>query len=134
MAVDDLPEIDPEAMARAEAALTNLSSSYLEWVAADLRALTERFALLEIQPEARAEHLRALFTIVHDMKGQATTFGYPLVTRIGSALCRLIESEGDVTVAVIGAHVDALTKVVNQRLRDDGGDDGRRLLESLGLE
>jgi len=131
MAADDLPDIDPEALARAEAALARLSSSYLSWAEADIRALTDCFA--RVEADRGTAPLAELFAIAHDMKGQAGTFGYPLVTRIGQALCRLIEQDPTATLR-IGAHVAALTRVVDERLEGEGGETGRSLLMALGIE
>jgi len=130
MAIDDLPALDPAALASAEAAVARLGAAYLTWADADIRALTACFARLDdaSSPDAMAD----LFAIAHNMKGQGTTFGYPLVTRIAQALCRLIEQAPD-AVAAIGAHVAALARVVGERLEGDGGEAGRSLLEDLGL-
>jgi len=130
MATDELPDLDPAALANAEAAVARLAAAYLSWAEADIRALTACFARLEAasSPDTLAE----LFAVAHDMKGQGATFGYPLVTRIAQALCRRIEQDPD-AVAAIGAHVAALARVVGDRLMDDGGEVGRRLLEDLGL-
>ena len=131
MAANPPPDIDPEALARAEAALEGLSSRYLSWAEADIRALTECFARIEAR--SGTAPLAELFAIAHDIKGQAATFGYPLLTRIGQALCRLIERDPAAT-AEIGAHVAAMAQVVRGRLEGDGGAAGRRLLAELGVE
>jgi HPt (histidine-containing phosphotransfer) domain-containing protein len=124
------PDIDTEVLARAEAALAHLSASYLSWAEADIRSLTACYARLEA--ESGDAPLADLFAIAHDMKGQAATLGYPLLTRIGHALCRQIESAPE-AVAVIGAHVAALARVVDERMEGDGGEAGRSLLAELGI-
>lgn len=128
----ELPEISPEALARAEAALAELGGRYLEWAAADAARL--RGCLDEAQAPGSdlALLLSRLFTISHDMKGQAATFGYPLVGELGNRLCRLIEDAGAVpapdTLPRAARLVDAIARVVAERLEGDGGDVGRRLL------
>ena len=130
MAAADLPDLDPADLANAEAALARLANSYVTWAEGDVRKLTECFARLEA--EGGADPLATLFAVAHDMKGQGATFGYPLLTRIGQALCRLIEHEPD-SIAAIGAHVAALARVVGERMTGDGGEAGQSLLTRLGL-
>lgn len=120
---DDLLGLDPEALARAEAALNSLSSHYLSWAEADLASL--RAALAE-GSNAR------LFTIAHDMKGQAATFGYPLVTTIGERLCRYLDAHPeDADPAQLAVLVGAIAQVLTQRLEGDGGAAGLSLLAQL---
>jgi len=124
---DDIPDIDPAALARAEAALAALSERYLAWAGADVARLV---AGLDGLRAGDGGSLAEVFAIAHDIKGQAATFGYPLVTAIANRLCRLIEA-GPADITAIAAHVDAIAAAVAQRLGGDGGDEGRRLLRRL---
>lgn len=99
---DLLPELSPEALARAEAALAALSGDFRAWVEADLARL--RAALDPFQP-AR------LFAIAHDIKGQAGTFGYPVATELANRLCRLIEA-GRLEPIHAAALVEALAEAL----------------------
>ncbi len=125
------PDIDPAALARAEAAVAGLSERYLSWAAADLVRLEDCLAPMLSRPEEWSERLGPLFAIVHDMKGQGATFDYPLVSELGRRLCRLLESSPDPTakdrerVAGLAA---AMGRVIRERLAGDGGEEGRRLL------
>jgi hypothetical protein len=89
----DFPELSPEVLARAEAALAGLADRYLEWATADATRLCACLGEAMAPGADLAVLLPRLFTISHDMKGQATTFGYPLVSELGDQLCRLIEAE-----------------------------------------
>ncbi|MBC7952030.1 MAG: Hpt domain-containing protein [Rhodospirillaceae bacterium] len=127
---DDLLGLDPEALARAEAALNSLSSRYLSWAEADLASLRAALAELSTDPS----WLARLFTIAHDMKGQAATFGYPLVTTIGERLCRFIDTHPTpdaADLAKLTAMVDAIAQVLTNRLEGDGGAAGRDVLTGL---
>ncbi len=117
-----LPDLDPATLARAEAALAALSDTYLTWADGDLTRL--RAALSPFQPDL-------LFAVAHDMKGQAGTFGFPLVTELANRLCRLLEQQ-PTDVAGATLLVDLVTEVLRRRLSGDGGEDGRRLLARLG--
>ena len=132
MSIDHLPAIDPQALARAEAALDELAGAFLTWADADMAALRVGFASLSREPDQRTEHLRTLATIAHDMKGVAATFGYPLVGRISQELYRLID-DGAVSLPRIGDLIEAMASVLADRLEDDGGEAGRRLINRLGL-
>lgn len=130
----DNPGIAPDALARAEAALTRLSDDYLAWAEADANAMRGCLAEIQSHPTDLADALWRLFRIAHDMKGQATTFGYPLVTEIGTRLCRLIEAAPDPGpdhLHAIALHVAAMAEVVEGRLSGDGGEAGRLVLACL---
>ncbi|MBI2241599.1 MAG: Hpt domain-containing protein [Magnetospirillum gryphiswaldense] len=71
--------LDPVALARAEAALHNLAAEYPHRLEVDL---TRADACL-----AAPADIDRLYTILHDIKGQAGTFGYPLVGAIAQRLC-----------------------------------------------
>jgi len=127
----DPPDIDPTALARAEAALADLSHRYLVWATADLARLDDCLAHMLSHPGDWSEGLGRLFAIVHDMKGQGATFGYPLISDLGGRLCRLLEVRPDPTAENkrrISAMAAAMGRVIRDRLAGDGGEDGRRLL------
>lgn len=129
---DDLP--DPDALARAEAALSRLSDDYLSWAEADCAMLRTCVTEIHAHPSEATDGLWRMFRVAHDMKGQAATFGYPLVTEIALRLCRRIEATPEpdpAALAVIARHVDALAEVVAGRLAGDGGESGREILGRL---
>ena len=129
--MDHIPVLDPAALARAEAALANLSDRYLEWAEADLIRLEANLQDIFDRPKDRPELLERLFGIAHDMKGQGGTFGYPLVSHLGNRLCRLVEATSTPSpeeLERISRLVGAMGTVVRNRLAGDGGDEGRRLL------
>lgn len=120
---DALPDgLDCEALARAEAALANLSQDYPRWLRADLAA-----ARACLTPSMDSDRL---YTILHDIKGQATTFGYPLISRISQHLCQMLNGETP-SPDHITALLDAMESVVDHGLTGDGGERGRELLARL---
>lgn len=56
---------------------------------------------------------KQIFLIVHDTKGQGLTFGYPLITRVGSSLCDFIrhvtQPLTEEQLLVVGLHLEALS-------------------------
>jgi chemotaxis protein histidine kinase CheA len=116
--------------------LERMRERYLVWATADLaalRALVEQAGRLGAPERGPAAH--DIFRRAHDIKGQGGSFNYPLMTRIGGALCRLLKERpelDDDALAVVLAHVEAMETVVVRRLEGDGGEVGTALLAGLG--
>jgi len=123
---------DPAAIAQAEAAVAALAADYRNWVRADLAQLQEAWEKASAGTEGRRTHLDAMFTTAHNIKGQAGTFGYPLVGRIAGSLCaylRRAESAADLNI--LAAHVEALRAILANGVSGDGGPLGREIAEGL---
>ncbi len=121
----DDPPIDPAALARAEAALAALGQDYLTWARADVAAL---------QGAVAARDWDGLHRVAHNAKGQAATFGYPLVTILAGRLCTLVVTHPQADLArwrQAEALVDGIARVVVAQLTGDGGEVGARLLAEL---
>ena len=120
-------------LARAEAALAELEASYPERLRADVAAIEAAARRLDEDPGPAA--CDALYDLVHDLKGQAGTFGYPLITEIGDHLCHYLRRCREAGAApegtVVRLHVRALAAVAGEDLRGDGGETGRRLCAGL---
>ena len=130
----DPGDLDPAALARAEAALAALSDRYLEWAEADLARMEACLSDILSHPEQQDQRLPQLFSIVHDMKGQGETFGYPLVSLLGNALCRLLESSpphGSAGMERVVVLASAMGRVIRERISGDGGEEGPRLTALL---
>ncbi|MEX0696854.1 MAG: Hpt domain-containing protein [Dongiaceae bacterium] len=128
--------IDPERLiAEAEAALATLNEDYETWVGADLSRLETAFRDAQGDPDRRRELLRQAHGIAHEMKGQGTTFGYPLVTHAAGSLCRLFEAIDEVAdefaLRAIELHIGGLRSIVINRIKGDGGATGRDLVAAL---
>jgi len=128
--------IDPEALKRAEAALAALEHRYIEWAEADCARLDAAWTAWAADPSHDAVGLRPVFSVAHDMKGQAATFGYPLVGALGNRLCREIDAAGadrpdPERQARLAALVAAIGQAIRERLSGDGGAAGAALLARL---
>lgn len=110
--------LDMSAIKRAEKALAELKTEFADWIIADVAKLTAMRDVYAKMPDA--ENLRALYRAAHDLKGQGTTFDFPLVTRVAASLCNLTEAviSRDPPVTLIDAHVDAIKIVVRDNIRD----------------
>jgi HPt (histidine-containing phosphotransfer) domain-containing protein len=113
------PEDDP--VARAEAALAQLSPEFAGWMDTEC----ERLDLARHQVKAKGfikpTH-EELFHAAHDIKGEAATFGFPAVTAAADSLCRLIEHTPDssrIPLTLIDQHVDAIRAIIREYARSD---------------
>jgi chemotaxis protein histidine kinase CheA len=127
----DLKEIET----RAGKAIESLQSDYLPAVRRDLEAVEQAVAEAKSCPLAEREQaLRKVHQVSHDVRGQAGTFGYDLITTIGASLCNYIEEAeniNSVQLKVIEIHADAMRAVIANDIRGNGGEMGRQLLISM---
>jgi len=125
--------LDADAVARAEAALKNLSGNFDQWMREELGRLEA--ARDQILADGyNATTAQGLYHRSHDIKGLGTTYGYPLVTRIASSLCGLLhDPQMRLTVPseLIVAHVAAISASVNRDIRSDNDPRGKALAEDL---
>src|SRR5260221_2867567 len=116
------------ALARAEAAVAALARDYLVWARADLALCQQYLAAAESDPTQRQQHIAALFGIAHNIKGQGSSFGYPLMTRLGQSLCRLTKlprsfSQSDLRLMDI--HLQVMSEIIQQEAIGEGTPDLR---------
>ena len=108
-------ELD-DPVARAEAALANLSGEFKTWMRAECDRLSAAHtAVLRIgfNDLTRGE----LFRAAHDIKGDAPTFGFPAAGAAAESLCRIIDHAPDlkaVPAELIQHHVDAVQAIVRE--------------------
>jgi HPt (histidine-containing phosphotransfer) domain-containing protein len=106
-------------VARAEAALVQLSSEFSDWMHSECERLEA--ARLDVKSLGFTEKTHdALFRAAHDIKGEAATFGYPAVSGVAESLCRLIEHTPEMTripIALVDQHVDAVRAITREYAR-----------------
>jgi HPt (histidine-containing phosphotransfer) domain-containing protein len=124
MAVSEVagkPGKDDDPVARAEAALAELSSEFTSWMDSECERLD--VARRNIKTKGFNKETReALFHAAHDIKGEAATFGYPYVASSADSLCRLIEHTPDmkrIPLALVDQHVDAIRAIIREKARPD---------------
>ena len=112
-------EEDP--VARAEKALVELSTEFASWMDSECERL-DKARQVVINGSFTKANKEALFRAAHDIKGEAATFGFPLVALAADSLCRLIEHTPDVTripVKLVDQHVDAVRAIHREYSRSD---------------
>ena len=125
--------IDPAAIAKAEAALKSLSGNFAQWLSDEVVKLDA--ARQRVRDEGMTiEAMETLYLRAHDLKGLGTTYEFPLITRIGASLCRLIDDKDKrltASLALIDAHIDAIKAAVRDSIKTDDHPIGRVLIEEL---
>jgi hypothetical protein len=128
--------VDLAALAKAEAVIENLSDDYLNWVKEDFVRLDKAFEQLKAGAPDDKANIDAMFSVVHDMKGQGGSFGYGLMTQISDLLAGILENTQSISprdMKAIPVYMDAMRVVISHKLKGDGGNEGRQLLMGLTL-
>ncbi|MEG3617152.1 hypothetical protein V5T82_01670 [Magnetovibrio sp. PR-2] len=91
--------------------------------------------LAKLKEDESSTVLRAvLFRRVHDLKGQAGTYDYWLITVISNELCRFIEHSQVMTprhFKLMHYHVEAMKMVFTKRMTGKNPDGGQRMINTL---
>ena len=114
-----LPDDDP--VARAEAAMEELSSEFADWMIKECDRLDAARAGVRQNGFNKAT-IAELFHAAHDLKGDAATFGYPLTTPVARSLGMLLEhapKHDRIPLLLIDQHVDAVRAIVREYDRPD---------------
>jgi hypothetical protein len=126
-------KIDFDPVARAEAALAELAADFSQWMELECTRLDA--ARNAIRASGMNTGTRdALFLAAHDIKGQALTFGYPMVAPVADSLCRLIEHTPDMArlpMRLIDQHVDAVRAITSRNTHGDSDANAAKLAEKL---
>lgn len=124
---------EPDPVEAAELALKRLSGDFQLWMNDECARLDE--ARCKIKDSALSKDTsQELYLAAHDIKGDAGTFGFPEVVRAADSLCRLIEHTpelGNIPMAIIDQHVDAIRAIVREHSRSDIAQIAGTLTETL---
>ena len=126
------PGDDP--VTRAEAALKILSSHFEDWVGEEIALIERTHDDWAASGYPEGEKRDTFFRAAHDLKGQATTLGYPLATRVAGSLCALldgIDGPDKLPHAIIAQHVQAIRAIYRERARDEKDRIGAALAMTL---
>jgi hypothetical protein len=121
----------PDALARAEYVVEQLKDAYEERMGLEINDLLSTYE--DMQTEG-AFDLDLLHDRAHEIRGEAGTFGYELVSDIGKLLCELLSPMDDVGAneqLAINAHLNAMQTVVSQRIKGTGPEVAKQIVEGL---
>lgn len=122
---------DPIAMRRAEIAVEEMAVDYDARLQQEVAAFDEAFRAMR---RAGEFDKRRLFAYAHALRGEAGSFGYPLVSAIGNTLARFIDGRPRLEEAdceILESHLNALRAVAFRKVKGDGGEIGAQLVEGL---
>lgn len=121
------------AIERAERALQSLSHEFETWLDEEISRVEQAWEDAKSLTD-RETQLGDLYGSAHDLKGLATTYGYPLITRFANSLCKLIGTEEGRATApgpLIAAHVNACRTAMRQSIKEPDHPVGIVLAEEL---
>jgi chemotaxis protein histidine kinase CheA len=111
---DERDTDDP--VARAEEALAGLSGEFKSWMDEECARLARAFEVVA-EDGFSSQNREELFRAAHDIKGDATTFGYPKAAVAAESLCRILEHAPELTTVpsdLIAHHVHAIQAIVRE--------------------
>ena len=124
---------DPIDLNELDKVLAELGAQFVERLPGELQDIEDAFAALR-EAGGDADSRNRLFRLVHDLKGQAGTFDYHLITVIGNDLCRFLEHSAEMTMPrlmVAGFFIDAMKRVADKKITGDGGEFGMNMINTL---
>ena len=116
----------------AERALRTLQAEYEEKLGEDIARLEGLGR--DFRERGGQESLDALFALIHNMRGQGATFGYPLITEIGRSFCRYVRAlpaGAEADAALVSQHVDAMRVVYREHMRGAGPEVAQAVVSAL---
>lgn len=122
----DAIDLDDDVADSIDQAIGNLTDDFILWVRDSLDDILNALETEDEEPGDRLAAARQFYTMMHDIKGQAGTFGFALLAEIGESLCSYLRdvrnppTEGQ--VGVLKLHATAARFIVERNLK---GTDGR---------
>ncbi len=110
---------NPQAIARAEAAIAGMSEQFEDWLGDEFKKLQTAHGAVKANSMAD-EYGEAFFKASHDLKGLGTTYGYPLVSEMADSLCKMTMDKDLrllVPLKILSAHVDAIRAVIHGKIK-----------------
>jgi len=126
--------IDPEILKAAEQQLDRMETDYSDWVRGTVKQLADAYEKALADHRAAVAMVAQINRISNDLRGQGTTFGYPLITVFGTSLydaTAKIDKVPDKLLDFVKAHIDGITAVIRDKIKGSGGEIGTELVESL---
>ncbi|MCK5575635.1 MAG: Hpt domain-containing protein [Sphingomonadales bacterium] len=111
-----------------------LVEQYMSWTVDSVDRL---LGLLDTYDENDPEPQKwrdEVFGIAHDVKGMGSSFGFPLMTQIGTTLCHYLKNHPKdipASKSVVEAHAKAMKVVLDNVITGDGGEKGVALTSRL---
>ena len=111
-----------------------LVEHYLSWTNESVTRLLGLVDAYDIDDPAPQKWRDDVFAIAHDIKGMGASFGFPLMTEIGTTLCHYLKTyPKDIPASkpVVEAHTKAMKVVLDNSITGNGGEKGAALTARL---
>ena len=108
-------------IARAESVLDAMHGQMDQWMQEEIDALAAAFETWRQNPTDR-EDIKDLIRRNHDAKGQARTYGYPVIERLSRSFAQLLQLPPEKLAshtALVQQHVAAIRAAYREQVRDD---------------
>ena len=100
-----------------------LAGDFTSWASDELAAVLAALDGAGADPAALLDASKKLFTIMHDLKGQAGTFGFVLLSEIGGSVCEYLRDATEPPTLeqaeILKLHIMAAQFVVERNLKGD---------------
>lgn len=127
------PDLD-QIVAEAEKALDGMREQSRGWLQDYFDAFSAAMEDFQAGKVPGSEAIERIRKTAHEIKGQGTTFGYPLLTAVGHRLQTWIERDPQAAARhpeVAAAHIDFMRLVFNGGIHDLGGAKEAELIAAL---
>lgn len=127
--------VDAQRLMTIQKVIEQRAESFLDWTKETVARLDlELDSAAKRKPGERRVPFNRINLIAHELRGQGTTFGYPLISAIAKHVFEATAhnfDRSDASLQLIRAHAKGLKQVVRDGLTGDGGEAGRALLDAL---
>ena len=123
-------QVDP--VEKAEQAVKRLSVNFADWMDDEIKRLLDIWQTNKangFSPEARA----ALYRAAHDLRGQASTLGFPWVGQIAGVFCDILDAMGSRPIpdAFLEKYINAIRAIARETQSGEDNSIAERLAEEL---
>ena len=125
-----------EMLANADAEIKEVGAGYTEWTVKDIEQLSALLAQASENPTDRRERISDIFDVSHDMRGQGTSFDYPLLTRICESLCRFtdeLEQVDQTALDLVRTHIEAMRAVITHKVTGEKNELAEQIASGLEI-
>lgn len=125
------PVLDAKTLAEIESVMDEFKEKYVSQLEDDVSDLEAYF---QVMSRGGTFDPKQFWSMVHDIRGEAGSLGYPLISEIGTSLCELLagaEDFSDRDLQAVELHLSAMRTIVTRNIVGDGGSVGRQVTEAL---
>lgn len=113
-------------LTRADQTIKNMQKRYKAQFNSEMADLWDEVRCLKreyTQSGYSTDRLENVFRFVHNMRGQAATFGFPLITEVGTSFCSYIlatEDPQDLNLMLLEEHINVLEVIRREQIVGKG--------------